>query len=82
MSTARNQTQYQVRFDWGLEGAAAIAPGAHILIWADALATAGAPDPAALAAGPAVVLGTVGNRAAVACRSLAFLNVTMPEIEI
>ena len=66
MSEARNQTQYQVRFDWGLEGAAAIAPGAHILIWADALATAGAPDPAALAVDCAVVIGSVGNRVAVA----------------
>ncbi|MGV8886033.1 MAG: 2-phosphosulfolactate phosphatase [Microbacteriaceae bacterium] len=70
MSIARNQTQYQVRFDWGVDGAAAIAPGAHIVIWADALATAQAPDPAALAAtlpeGCAVVVGTVGNRLAVA----------------
>jgi len=66
VSEPRNQTQYQVRFDWGLDGAAAIAPGAHVVIWADALATAGAPDPAALATDAAVVVGTVGNRVAVA----------------
>jgi 2-phosphosulfolactate phosphatase len=62
----RNQTKYQVRFDWGLEGAAAISPGAHIVVWVDALATPGAPDPLAIDNGCAIVAGTVGNRAAVA----------------
>lgn len=66
MNDPRNQSQYQVRFDWGLEGAAAISPGAHILIWADALETAGAPDPLALDTDCAIVVATVGNRAAVA----------------
>jgi len=62
----RNQSQYQVRFDWGIGGAAAIAPGAHVLVWADTLVTAGAPDPAALDVDCAIILGSVGNRAAVA----------------
>ena len=66
MNDPRTQSQYQVRFDWGVAGAAAITPGAHILIWADALATAGAPDPLALDVECAVILGSVGNRAAVA----------------
>lgn len=66
MNDPRNQTQYQVRFDWGVEGAAAISPGAHILVWADALATEGAPDPATLPVDCAVIVGSVGNRAAVA----------------
>ena len=66
MNAATNQSQYQVRFDWGMDGVAAITPGAHIVIWADALATAGAPDPARLAVEGAVLLGSVGNRAAVA----------------
>ena len=66
MNDPRNQQQYQVRFDWGLEGAAAIAPGAHIIVWADALVTAGAPDPTTLDASCAIVVGSVGNRAAVA----------------
>jgi 2-phosphosulfolactate phosphatase len=62
----RNQSQYQVRFDWGIAGAAAITPGAHLLIWADALVTAGAPTPVAADAASAVILGSVGNRTAVA----------------
>jgi len=66
VNAASNQSQYQVRFDWGMDGAAAIAPGAHILIWADALVTGGAPNPADLDVEGAVLLGSVGNRAAVA----------------
>ena len=66
MNDPRNQSQYQVRFDWGLDGAAAIAPGAHIIVWTDAIRTTGAPDPALLDTEAAVILGSVGNRAAVA----------------
>ena len=66
MNDARNQTQYQVRFDWGMDGAAAIAPGAHIVIWADALQTSGAPDITTLDTDATVLAGTVGSRAAVA----------------
>jgi hypothetical protein len=66
VNAASNQSQYQVRFDWGMDGAAAIAPGAHIVIWADALVTRGAPDPAQLGVDAAVLLGSVGNRAVVA----------------
>ena len=49
-----------------MDGAAAIAPGAHVVIWADALQTSGAPDVLALATDAAVLAGTVGNRATVA----------------
>lgn len=65
MNQPRNQPQYQVRFDWGLTGAREIAPGAHILIWADALP--GAPlDPLAAHPTVAVITGSVGSRHAVA----------------
>ncbi|MGI9821866.1 2-phosphosulfolactate phosphatase [Agromyces sp. Marseille-Q5079] len=40
MSEATNalgQAKYQVRFDWGVEGAARILPGAHIVVLVDAL---------------------------------------------
>lgn len=37
MSTAHGQSTYQVRFDWGEPGAAAIAPGAHLVVWIDQL---------------------------------------------
>lgn len=65
MNDPRNQSKYQVRFDWGLEGAAAIAPGAHIIVWADALPEAG-PDPLSLTHDGAIVTGSTGSRTAVA----------------
>ena len=49
-----------------MDGLAAIAPGAHVVIWADALQTSGAPDVLALTTDAAVLAGTVGNRATVA----------------
>ena len=71
MSTASNQSKYQVRFDWGIAGIAAITPGAQILIWADALVTADAPDPLVARDDIAVAVGTVGNRVDVASWVLA-----------
>ncbi len=62
MSSPRNQPQYQIRFDWGVEGANAIAPGAHIVVWADALGGS-APE---LEHDNAVITGSVGSRGAVA----------------
>lgn len=62
MNSPRNQPQYQIRFDWGVEGARAIAPGAHIVVWADAL---GATEPV-LDFDGAVITGSVGSRAAIA----------------
>jgi 2-phosphosulfolactate phosphatase len=64
--TPRNQPQYQIRFDWGLKGAAAIAEGAHIVVWVDALTTALAPDPLHIEQQVAILRGTVGNCAALA----------------
>lgn len=67
MTSPANQTRYQVRFDWGVAGADAIAPGAHIVVWVDALADhAAAVDPRAIAHDGAIVTGSVGSRAAVA----------------
>jgi len=65
VNDAREQSQYQVRFDWGLEGAEHIARGAHVVVWVDALATLDAPDPLVIAA-EAIALGSIGNRAAIA----------------
>ena len=65
MSSPRNQPQYQIRFDWGIEGANAIAPGAHIVVWADAHAEGG-PDPLAISHDGAIITGGVGARAAIA----------------
>ena len=62
--SARNQDRFQVRFDWGLDGAAAVGAGAHVLVWADALPTPGAPVAPLDHAG--VIAATVGSRAAVA----------------
>lgn len=65
MTDPRNQSKYQVRFDWGIEGAAAIAPGAHVVVWADAL-PGGDIDPLAIVHDGAIVTGSTGSRAAVA----------------
>jgi 2-phosphosulfolactate phosphatase len=35
MSEHRAQNSYQVRFDWGVEGARAVADGAHAVVWVD-----------------------------------------------
>jgi 2-phosphosulfolactate phosphatase len=60
----RNQSRYQVRFEWGLDGGAAIAPGAHILVWADALP--GTADPLTIAHDGAVLTGGVAAAPAIA----------------
>ena len=40
----RAQANYQVRFEWGSDGAAAIAPGVHALVWVDELGDEAVPD--------------------------------------
>ncbi len=59
------QARYQVRFDWGTEGSAAIASDAHVIVWADALGD----EPVPLESLPpqaAVVRATLQNARAVA----------------
>jgi 2-phosphosulfolactate phosphatase len=55
------QTQYQVRFDWGVNGARAIGDDADAIVWVDVLGDAAPPSGAV----PTVVAG-LRNRAAVA----------------
>lgn len=64
-ASPENQTRYQVRFDWGVAGANRIAPGAHIVVWVDALPD-DTVDPTAVAHDGAIVTGSIGSRAAVA----------------
>lgn len=45
MSDPHGQGDYQVRFDWGASGATAIAPGAHVVVWLDQLASADGAQP-------------------------------------
>lgn len=61
--TPRTQSKYQVRFDWGRDGAVAIGQGADVMVVADAV---GAADviPADFA-GP-VLAATLGNRSSTA----------------
>jgi hypothetical protein len=61
--TVTEQQRYQVRFDWGVPGAAAVADDADVLVWLDALDAGPAPLEA-LPGGPAVV--TTGIAGAVA----------------
>lgn len=65
MTSAANQSRYQVRFDWGIAGANVIAPGTHIVIWVDALPEPFV-DPLQLKYAGAIVTGSTGSRAAVA----------------
>lgn len=37
MSSPRTQSFYQVRFEWGAEGARAVSDGAHAVVWVDEL---------------------------------------------
>ncbi|PZE87201.1 hypothetical protein [Curtobacterium sp. MCBD17_032] len=82
----RGQQRYQVRFGWGVSGAARVAADAHLLVWVDVLPAAASHGGARhddarhgdarhrdvplgqLPDGPEVVLGHLGNTAAVAGR--------------
>ncbi len=44
MSSPRAQTYYQVRFEWGAEGALAVAEGVHAIVWVDELGEERLPD--------------------------------------
>jgi 2-phosphosulfolactate phosphatase len=61
----QSQSRFQVRFDWGIDGARRIASDAHVLVWADALPSTEASDPLTHP-GCAVLAGTTGSAAAVA----------------
>ena len=75
------QTKYQVRFDWGLAGAHAVASDADIVIWVDVVPSFAEPaedEPsvavalgASVPAGAAIIAGAVNSAAAVARRVLA-----------
>jgi hypothetical protein len=66
VSNPQNQPQYQIRFDWGVDGAQAITEGAHILVWVDALKTQFAADPRLIEHNGLLVEGTVGGAEALA----------------
>ncbi len=59
------QQRYQVRFDWGVAGAHAVASDADVLVWVDALDPAPV-DLAALPERPTVVEADLGDAVAVA----------------
>ena len=74
MTTPHGQTQYQVRFDWGVEGAAAIAHDVDVVIVVDVLSPTEGSSPVldALREGTAsVVAASLRNRTAVAEWALA-----------
>lgn len=51
MSEAQTQGSYQVRFDWGSDGARAISADAHVVLWVDQLGTEAAPTEVETVAG-------------------------------
>ena len=44
MSAHRTQSSYQVRFEWGAEGASAVSDGVHAVVWVDELGAEPVPD--------------------------------------
>lgn len=66
MTSPATQSQYQVRFDWGVEGARDIGEGVDVIVWVDVL---GSSAPGKHAA--PVVAGSLRNRRAVADWALA-----------
>jgi len=44
MSEHRTQSSYQVRFDWGAEGADAVSGGVHAIVWVDELGAERVPE--------------------------------------
>lgn len=66
MTSPRTQSYYQVRFDWGAEGAAAVAEGVHAIVWVDELGAEAVPEP-----GVEVVAGALRSADAVARWALA-----------
>jgi hypothetical protein len=60
------QARYQIRFDWGLDGAAAIATDADVLVWVDAIATSPVLDTGQLPAGPSVIAASLTSAASTA----------------
>jgi 2-phosphosulfolactate phosphatase len=66
MEEAETQIGYQVRFDWGAQGALAIATDADALVWVDQLGEQPAPE-----VGAPVVAGSLQSAAAVGAWALA-----------
>jgi 2-phosphosulfolactate phosphatase len=66
VSDAIEQSQYQVRFDWGVEGARAIGGGADVLVLVDVLGGPHTDVDALAGTSDAVVAGSLRNAAAVA----------------
>ena len=62
MNDSSSQSRFQVRFDFGYRGAAAISDGAHVLVWCDAIPTGSVVPPFT----GAVLAGTTGNAEATA----------------
>ena len=61
LSSPRSQSYYQVRFEWGAEGARAIAEGVHAVVWVDELGHEEVPE-----LGVETVAGAMRSAAAIA----------------
>lgn len=65
MRVSTEQERYQVRFEWGVEGARVVGGDADVIVWVDGIPTTDAPL-AALPEGPAVVRTGMPTASAVA----------------
>ena len=66
VTTPHGQSQYQVRFDWGVDGAVAIAHDADVIVWVDQLGTVQTETLETALPEHGLVLGSIQNRVALA----------------
>lgn len=68
MASPHDQSQYQVRFDWGVDGALTVGSDADVIVFVDVLASPAGDLPASPLSGvrATVIDGGFGNRTAVA----------------
>ncbi len=60
------QDRYQIRFDWGVDGASAVGVDADVLVWVDAVRGDAVFDPSSVKAVGAIVAGDFASAGAVA----------------
>jgi 2-phosphosulfolactate phosphatase len=66
VTTPHAQSQYQVRFDWGLAGAAAVSHDADVIVWVDQLGSARSATGESHLPEYGVIAGSIQNRRALA----------------
>jgi hypothetical protein len=63
---SREQNRYQIRFDWGLDGVAAVGADVDVLVWVDAVVTDAGFDPDIVESPGEIIAGDFASAGAVA----------------